>query len=120
MGELLRGRVVEGAAQLVRVMVVASCPSGGQIDLKRQVRGCGARPRWRYSSSGCHPVGRGHEERRQRLAGSLKRTQGLIVVPKALDWNGPSGWYSQTCTSRADQSLRSTKPKIHLPTPARS
>ena len=34
--------------------------------------------------------------------------QGLMVVPSALDWNGPSGWYSQAYTWRADQSFSST------------
>ena len=39
--------------------------------------------------------------------------------PRATPWcakflprNGPSGWYSQACTSRADQSLSRQKPKI--------
>jgi hypothetical protein len=41
----------------------------------------------------------------QRLGVTI---QGEIVVALALAWNGPSGWYSQACTSRADQSLRRT------------
>ena len=36
---------------------------------------------------------------------------GEIVVAKLLARNGPSGWYSQACMSRADQSLSSTTPK---------
>ena len=37
-------------------------------------------------------------------------THGEIVVPKFFDRNGPSGWYSQSWMSRADQSLSSTMP----------
>jgi hypothetical protein len=37
-------------------------------------------------------------------------TQGEIVLAKFFDRKGPSGWYSQACTSRADQSLSSTRP----------
>ena len=34
------------------------------------------------------------------------------MVAKFLPRNGPSGWYSHACTSRADQSLSRQKPKI--------
>ncbi len=37
-------------------------------------------------------------------------TQGDSVLPKFLDRNGPSGWYSQAWMSRADQSLSSVTP----------
>ena len=38
-------------------------------------------------------------------------THGLTLVQKFLALNGPSGWYSHFCTSRADQSLTITQPK---------
>ena len=38
--------------------------------------------------------------------------QGLVVVAKFLDVNGPSGTYSHFCTSRALQSFMRTYPNI--------
>ena len=35
----------------------------------------------------------------------ISKTRGEIVLPKFLDRNGPSGWYSQAWMSRADQSF---------------
>ena len=37
--------------------------------------------------------------------------QGEMVVAKFLPRKGPSGWDSQPCTSRADQSLSKTMPQ---------
>ena len=37
-------------------------------------------------------------------------TQGLIDVAKLFERNGPSGWYSQACRSRADQSFTKHTP----------
>ena len=37
---------------------------------------------------------------------------GEMLVQKLLPRNGPSGWYSQACMSRADQSLTRHKPNI--------
>ena len=44
------------------------------------------------------PVPRGAGGAQRRVDGQplAVTSQGLIEVPKALDWNGPSGWYSQT------------------------
>jgi hypothetical protein len=39
---------------------------------------------------------------------------GEIVVAKFFARNGPSGWYSQACMSRADQSLSRHRPKMWL------
>ena len=47
-------------------------------------------------------------------------TQGETVVAKFLARNGPSGWYSHFCMSRADQSLRRHRPKIVSARPRRS
>jgi len=47
---------------------------------------------------------------RNGFSASNVTIQGEIVVAKLFDRNGPSGWYSQACTSRADQSFSSTTP----------
>ena len=64
----------------------------------------------RYGSGSGDPAGRCSGARNGASASSVT-TQGEIVLPKFLDRNGPSGWYSQGWMSRADQSFTRHTPK---------
>ena len=63
----------------------------------------------RYGSGFGSPAGRANGTRNGASA-SIVTTHGDSVVAKFFARKGPSGWYSQACTSRADQSLSSTRP----------
>mmetsp|Transcript_16519 Transcript_16519/g.56181 ORF Transcript_16519/g.56181 Transcript_16519/m.56181 type:complete len:234 (-) Transcript_16519:553-1254(-) len=65
----------------------------------------------RYSrgSGSCTPADVGA---RKGSSAAMGTTQGLMVVRKFFDPKGPSGTYSQRCTSRALQSFSSTMPKM--------
>ena len=52
------------------------------------------------------------ERRAKRSSASIVTTQGEMLVAKLLPRNGPSGWYSHACMSRADQSLTRQTPKM--------
>ena len=65
----------------------------------------------RYGSGSGSPAGRAYAGTRKGASASIVTTQGETVVAKLLERNGPSGRYSQLCTSRADQSFRSPTPK---------
>ena len=66
---------------------------------------------WRYSSGAGSAAGRGNARARNGASASSVTTQGEIVVEKFFPRKGPSGWYSQAWTSRADQSLTRQQPK---------
>ncbi len=55
----------------------------------------------------------------RRSRASSGTTQADIDVANALPRNGPSGWYSNRCTSRALQSFTSTTPNSDGPGPQR-
>src|SRR3984957_5056879 len=65
----------------------------------------------RYGSGAGSPSGRTAGGTRNGTSASKVTIQGEIVVEKLLERNGPRGWYSQVCTSRADQSLTRHTPK---------
>ena len=58
------------------------------------------------------PRGRANAGVRNGSSASSVTTQGPTVVAKLFARNGPSGWYSQLCMSRADQSFSRHRPKM--------
>lgn len=65
--------------------------------------------RWRRYGTGCGSCAFWPGTMKGASA-SNGTTHGEMVVPRFFDVNGPSGWYSNSCMSRALQSLSSTNP----------
>src|ERR1700722_1243372 len=65
----------------------------------------------KYGKGGGAPSGRVKGTRKGASACSVT-IHGEIVVAKFFAKNGPKGWYSHACRSRADQSLSRHRPKI--------